>query len=385
MPTTGSALPAGCNGTLSTPRNDRMRPLWAIANRMREWRVRAAVRSGALKHLHGPLDVRTPPHVPVVVTLVRNGEMWLRSFVEHYTAMGVGHIFLLDNGSTDATVRAASHYDGVSVFRTELPFRQYELGMRRWLSHSFGTGRWTIAADIDELWVYPGSDSLDLPGFVQYLERHGYQAVLAHMLDMFSPLPLNAIGSRPDDDIRQRYRMYDLSDVVYRRDVYWMRNGQAEGDGMFCTFDGIRARLFGSSCLNQSKHALHFTGSGSDPYRYDSHFVAGARIADVSSVLLHYKYLSTLRDQALENVQLNQHHKGSRFYRDFAQVLESHPDLTMMTPRARELAHVDDLVDEGLLTVSARYVDWIRRHGSQPPGEGLLSPSRGTAPVPAAG
>lgn len=362
-----------------------MRPLWAVANRLREWRVRGAVRSGALEHLHGPGEVKAPPHVPVVVTLVRNGEMWMRSFVEHYTALGVAHIFLLDNGSTDDTVKLAAGYDGVTVYRTALSFRQYELGMRRWLSHTFGLGRWSIAADIDELWDYPGSDYLALPDFVRYLEQHGYQAVLAHMLDMFSPLPLNAIGSRPDDDIRRRYRMYDLSDVVCRRDVYWIANGQAEGDGMFCTFDGVRARLFGSSCLNQSKHALHFTGGAADPYRYDSHFVAGARIADVSSVLLHYKYLSTLREQALENVQLNQHHKSSRFYRDFAQVLESHPDLTMMTPGARELEHVDDLVGEGLLSVSDRYLDWIRRHGSHPQDGRRLMPGHDARSVSAAG
>src|SRR5690606_1229582 len=157
--------------------------------------------------------------------LVRNGEMWMHSFMEHYRKLGAGHIFLLDNGSTDSTVELASAYDGVSIYQTELSFRQYELGMRRWLTHTFGSGRWSIAADIDALWDYPASGSLALPAFGRYLEHHGYQAAAAHMLDMFSPLPLDLIGSSPDDDIRQRYRMYDLSDVVRRRDVYWIRNG----------------------------------------------------------------------------------------------------------------------------------------------------------------
>jgi Glycosyl transferase family 2 len=38
--------------------------------------------------------------------LVRDGRPYVRSFVEHYSSMGVKHLIFLDNGSTDGTVEA---------------------------------------------------------------------------------------------------------------------------------------------------------------------------------------------------------------------------------------------------------------------------------------
>jgi hypothetical protein len=38
--------------------------------------------------------------------LVRDGRPYVRSFVAHYSSMGVKHLIFLDNGSTDGTVEA---------------------------------------------------------------------------------------------------------------------------------------------------------------------------------------------------------------------------------------------------------------------------------------
>lgn len=361
-------LRIGCHGCHSAPRNDMRRPLWAAANRVREQRVRLGALAGAVRLVHGAPGVTAPPDEPVVLSLVRDGEMWIRSFVEHYLSLGVKQIILLDNGSTDSTVRRASRFDRVSVYSTGIPFRHFEVGMRRWLTRTFGMNRWTLAPDIDELWDYPHSDRLSLKGFIAYLDHHGYQAVAAHALDMFSGLPFSRLHSRPDDSLRERYPFYDLEGIQKTREMYWIRNGQTTSEDIFATFGGIRQRLFGSECLLQTRHVLHFTGNGSDPYRYDGHFTAGARVADVSTVLLHYKFVSTLYDQALANIRLRQHHKGSQHYTGFVKVLAEHPDFCMRTPSAQLLGSVNELVDGGLLTVSESYLEWVERHGRTPSG-----------------
>lgn len=354
----------GCHGTHSTSLNNLKRPLYAINNRLREQIVRAR-RSfgGAIEQVAGPADVTCDEDEVVVLCLVRDGEMWIRSFVEHYLKLGVKHIFFLDNDSSDGTVARASAYGQVSVYRTDISFKHFEVGLRRWLTRTLGMNRWTLAPDADELWDYPCSDRLPLRSFIQYLTSRSYEAVAAHALDMFSDVPFSKLSSWPDDDVKQQYRFYDISDIRRTREVYWAQNGQLESDDVFCTFGGVRERFFGTECLCQTRHALHFTGGDSDPYRYDGHFTAGARVADVTTVLLHYKFIGTLFDQAKTNLELGQHHGGSENYRGFVDVLTENPELCLRTDNAAELESVDELVDAGFLTVSPGYMRWVDEHG----------------------
>lgn len=76
-----------------------------------------------VEHLHGPTEVPYGGEELVVVCLVRDGRPYVRSFVEHYRSLGAKHIFFLDNGSTDGTVEALQEYEGVTVLRTQLPYK----------------------------------------------------------------------------------------------------------------------------------------------------------------------------------------------------------------------------------------------------------------------
>jgi len=365
-----TGLSIGCHGTHSTPANDRKRPLWAMANALREGVVRAEELRGRIVCVHGPRRVESAPDELVVLCLVRDGEMWIKSFVEHYLALGVRHIVFLDNGSSDDTVALASQYDRVTVLTTELPFKHFEVGLRRWLTREYGTGRWTLAPDADELWDYPCSDRLSIADLLRYLDRYGYKVVTAHALDMFSNLPFSALHSTPDDDVKRTYRYYDITDIIATRDVYWIRNGQTRSADVVSTFGGIRQRFFGSECLCQTRHALLFTDADTAPYKYDGHFTARAPVADITTVLLHYKFIGTVLDQARTNLAMGQHWGGSVHYRGIHEVLTHNPDFSFMTENARELGSVDELVDAGFLTLSPAYRRWVAEHGSGPASRG---------------
>src|SRR5215216_4612946 len=139
----------------------------------------------SIDHLHGPEEVPYGEDELVVVCLVRNGRPFVKSFVEHYLALGAKHIFFLDNNST--------------VLRTELPFKNPKGGLRgtethfkQYLIDRFGKkDRWCLYADIDELFDYPYSDVVGLDSFLGYLTEKSYTAVAAQMLDMFPEEPLS--------------------------------------------------------------------------------------------------------------------------------------------------------------------------------------------------
>src|SRR5215213_1400862 len=148
-----------------------------------------------VEHLYGPEEIPYKDDELVVVCLIRDGEPWVRSFVEHYFTLGARHLVFLDNDSTDDTVSAASEYDDVTVIRTKLHFNADLEGtdgqtlMRRYLIERFGKGRWSLCVDVDELFDYPYSDVIGLGSLLGYLNSKSYTAVMAHMLDMFPERP----------------------------------------------------------------------------------------------------------------------------------------------------------------------------------------------------
>jgi hypothetical protein len=172
----------------------------------------------SIEHLHGPEEVPYGEDELVVVCLVRDGRPYVKSFVEHYFALGAKHIFFLDNGSIDGTVEALKNYENVTVLRTELPYKGYRLAFKRYLIGRFGKkDRWCLYADIDELFDYPYSDVVSLSSFLRYLSEKSYTAVAAQMLDMFPEEPLSGrAGNLEDEPLKERHRFYDLSNIGRR-------------------------------------------------------------------------------------------------------------------------------------------------------------------------
>src|SRR5215212_651281 len=177
--------------------------------------MREKIPPNSIEHLYGPEEVPYEADELVLLCLMRNGRPYVKSFVEHYLSMGVKHIFFLDNGSTDGTVEALKEYENVSVLRTTLPYKNYELPLRQYLVERFGKkSRWCLYADIDELFDYPYSDVVSLGSLLRYLNERSYTAVVAQMLDMFPEEPLSGRASNPlEEPLKERHRFYDISNV----------------------------------------------------------------------------------------------------------------------------------------------------------------------------
>lgn len=350
------------------------RPLYGAHGRARDVLLGARIAlNDAIRHLHGPREIDYAEDELIVLCLVRNGELWIESFLDHYFDLGARHIVFVDNGSTDDTVAMAARRDRVSIWATDLSFHENEIPIRRWLVNTFGENRWSLWADIDELFEYPYSGVLELSDFLRYLDRHSYTAVAAHMLDMFSDRPFSELESRKGDSLKDKYRFYDLSDIERTRDVYWITEDRVDSPEISATFGGIRKRIFGSRNLLQTKHPLLRAGDGLRVLPYDGHFSTNATYADVSGVLLHYKFLSNLREQSREAIRLGNHWNDSEHYRGFLHRLTEDPDLCLRTESASELESLRDLVEKGYLTVSPKYREWVEAHAEA--GEGVAGPS----------
>src|SRR5215218_222510 len=325
--------------------------------------MREQIPPNSIEHLYGPEEVPYEEDELVLVCLVRNGRPYIKSFVEHHASMGIKHMFFLDNGSTDGTVEALKQYDNVSVLHTGLPFKRYEVSLRQYLVERFGQeGRWCLYVDIDELFDYPYSDVVSLSSLLRYLNERSYTAVVAQMLDMFPEEPLSGRTSNPlDEPLKQRHRFYDISNVkrvsIKEHPRTTDTNNTYQSNDIEFYSGGIRPTVFDCVPPWLTRWTPTFSDGKLKHFTYDAHRVDDARVADLTCVLLHYKFLDEHFHKLVASAVREENYPyNSRQYKRYLQVLERNPILQVKRETARELRSINELVENGFLVVSEEYM-----------------------------
>ncbi len=312
-----------------------------------------------IKHLHGPLRISHGLDELIVITVVRNAELHLHPFIEHYLSLGVKHFVFLDNGSTDRTRETLCALSKVTVLQTDAPYAKYENTMKRYLAETFSPGRWNLCADIDELFDYPFSDRLSLRSFLSYLNANSYTAVVAQMLDMFPALPLAQVKDKRGERMQETHVYYDIS-ALRKTEYLWSTRSNPE---IKMHWGGIRKAVFGSdNGLTKSPLVLM---DGKVKTFITWHHVKGARMADISCILRHYPFVSTFYEKVQDAVRTGRYGMGvTDEYKAYAQTLERNPDLTLKLRSAHLFTGLDPLIDEKFLIVSDEYRAWVAANRS---------------------
>lgn len=327
-----------------------MRTLRSLARRALDRLEQVRILS-RIRHCQGVLPAAVPNALGVVV-LVRNGEEYVDEFVEHYRSLGVTLLCFIDNQSTDGTVAAIRRHRDASLWTTDLPFADFESLIRRhFLLHHF-RGRWVFCVDIDEHFVYPGSEKVSATQLLHYLEARRFNAVAACMLDM---LPATGLGPTGAGDFRKKYPMFDLADI--QKSPYpetWLTRSNVVPAGIPEFHGGVRSRMSSSGHrFILLKHPLLKIADGLIPYTHP-HYCAHARVADITAALLHYKFIGSFLDRvgSLANDPRTSPYwaRENRIYVDFF----NRPRCFESLPLARYTG-CDALVAPGLVRVSDDY------------------------------
>lgn len=330
-----------------------------IANKYRTIRLKMAVR-----HIHGPLGLSYSRDELVVICVVRNGGLYVASFINHYFRLGAKHIVLLDNGSTDSTIEIACRYNNVTILETDLPYSKYENIMKNYLARRFSKGRWNLCADIDEFFDWPFSQIVSVGSLLRYLNGRSYTAVVAQMLDLFSESPLSEITDPPGEDVTANYEYYDISNVSKSAYPY----SRLSYDGVKMHWGGIRKTVFGSN-NGLTKAPLVFVDRRIRLFK-DWHHTQNTYIADFTCVLLHYPFTSSFYEKVRDAAATKRYgYLTSDEYDLYWARLSREPRLTLRLDTARRYAGVESLIDEGFLVASSDYLDWVRaqRNGQASP------------------
>jgi len=321
-----------------------------------------------IERVYGPEEVEYDIDELVVVVLLRNGRPYIKPFIEHYSSLGVKHIVFLDNGSTDGTVEALQTYDNVTVLRSRLPFKQYNITLKQYLIEHFGRGRWTLNADIDEFFEYPYSDVVSLKALLGYLNENSYTAVITYMLDMFPETLLSAETPAANyEGLKDLHRFYDISDVrtwAYH-DVGDIGN-VLTNEQIEILQGGVMQRVFHTSPL-LTKHPLVFLDGKIKPHDLSDHWVGNARIADFTGLFLHYKLSANLYGLVQREIEERRYNNLHGKYDKIHKVLAEAPSLLMKNDTSQELRSVNDLVGTRFVSISKQYMRFVeneaQKHG----------------------
>lgn len=315
-----------------------------------------------VRHIHGPVKISYDLDELLVSSVVRNGELYIKSFMDHYRSMGVKHFVFLDTGSTDRTVELLCVQEGVTVLQSNAAFGKYENTMRRYLAETFSPGRWNLCSDIDELFDYPFSERLSLRDFLRYLNQNKYSAVVAHMLDMFSESPLNELKSKAEDLVKDKYRYYDIS-TIDKEDYLW---SECSNPDIKFHWGGIRKLLFNTK-TGLTKAPLVLMDGRVKPFiRW--HHPRGARMADISCLLRHYPFLSSFLAKVRDATRTGRYGPlVTDEYKEYARVLKGRATVNLKFESAQLFTGLKQLIDDQFLMVSEKYCDWVRDHGRGSP------------------
>lgn len=302
-----------------------------------------------VRHLCGPQQVERAQNDCIVLSVVKDSQDYIETFIEYYLDRDFSHIVLMDNGSTDKTIDLAAQYSQVTVLQCLLPFGNYKRHMCNYMAYRFSTHQWCLLADCDEFFDYPGSERIGLTQLMHYLNQQNATAVLVQMVDMYPKTPIGPIQT--DKDFRTIHHWFDV-DTLDPQPIPTGLDNVLPPSKLHLNYGGVRQRIFNASPL-LSKFSLI------KPDRYlhlvGLHLVSWANVADISCVVYHYKFLAGFSRRVAKAISQGQYYQGSAEYKQYQEKLSDTQGLMLWNEQSIALESPRQLVDLEVLTVSDRY------------------------------
>ena len=330
------------------------RRLW---QRAAEHRRRARF-AASVQHLHGPPTLDSDRDDVILIALVRNGSYYLGEFFKHYRAMGIEHFVFFDNGSTDDTVARIMAQPGTVIDQSPLPLAGFEDLIRAYSANAYGTDRWCLYADMDEVFDFEGRSTHGIKALVSYMQARGHTALMAQMLEMFPKAALQSAAEMPFEEVLETFVYFDISSVQthdYHSNLIdfsalLATNTTTNPEIKFC-FGGVRGKVFGEACC-LTKHPLIFNGPHVTPGPHP-HLSMGVTCSDFTAVIKHYKFTNDPfgRDTATQSSGAVDHGEDAAR----AEVMGRTENLSLFSLDARRWNRVELLYRAGFLHPSEAY------------------------------
>lgn len=277
----------------------------------------------------------------ILFSVMKNEAHRLPYFIDYYRKLGVNHFILIDNASSDHFNEVVAGQEDVTTFYTDASYKASNFGMH-WLNYllrKYGSGHWCLTCDPDEFIVYPEMEGRDLHDLTAYLSSTREESFFTCMIDMYGDKPVEQCHYEEGTDPIETCGYFDKAGYV-KTYLHGLRNFWIQG--------GVRRRVFArqhpqnAPALNKVpliKWKQYFA------YVESMHMAIPRRLNEsvspnkATGALLHFKFISQLRDKVDVELKAKQHFNDSAEYKQYDRVIKE---------------------SQGLFdpTISEKYEDW---------------------------
>ena len=196
-----------------------------------------------------------------------------------------------------------------------------------------------------------------MKSFINYLNKYKYTSVVAHLLDMVPPatlkqLSIQAIRSISESD-------WYFSDAFTEKKDYDVASNIASNAEIKVWLGGIRRRLFRINALYLTKHPFNF-GDGKLAI-LSNHIVGNRRVADMSALLIHYKFVGDFHARTKNAVANKNFYRDSIDYKHYLEAIEKFEDLYLALPECHRYIDHEGLRAHGLFEYTDQYLKLIEQ------------------------
>ena len=306
---------------------------------------------------------------------VRNEILRLPHTLAHYRNIGVARFFIIDNGSSDGSKEFLLAQPDCHIFVTQNSFAEARCGVE-WqnaLLDEYGTGRWCLAVDADEWFIYPGYESIPLAGLAAYLDRSGAQGMFSFLLDMYGPGRITDAVAAANTPLLDACRYFDREYAWHRRP--YIPAIELPRFPEYDVFGGPRLRLLFPNLryyyypIRALWHTLNYLPIPLPhplrtpptlpkvPFvrwlpgtRYlHNHGTTPIKLSETTGVLLHFKFLQDFGERVKIEADRKEHWSGASEYARYAAKLRKNPSLGFHHVGSVAYEGSDQLVRLGLL------------------------------------
>ena len=229
-----------------------------------------------------------------LATVIKN-ELWrLPWFLNYYRSIGVDEFIFVDNDSDDGSLEYLLQQSDVLVFNTKTSYKAGRSGTV-WLNHIFGLFNkgWNIYVDVDEALVFHDIEIHGIRGLIDYMDRHGHDVAVGHMIDMFKSDTSEL--TKFDNCVNDFISSYPLFDKTY---VRW----PIINFPYFKAVGGIRQAAGIGEILTKTPV---IRAGRNIKLLMSSHSVTPGCISDIDIGLLHFKLAGDFRSEFAEIINSN--------------------------------------------------------------------------------